>query len=128
MKHIVLAAVLTLFTACNTSAGDVCQGDHCECAAGETCAYDCQNGGLDCHIQCDRGTSCDVGCAPGEDCHVDCHDSASCQVDCANSPDCIVMCPASGCMVTECADSRCVVTCGLDGTLATRNGSTASCP
>jgi hypothetical protein len=129
MKHILASlgffAFISVAAACG---GDqVCKDDHCVCGAGETCAHDCDNGGLECHIQCQPGSSCDVGCAPGEECHVECSQSTSCAVDCANGPDCNITCPSGDCTVTNCPVGSCDVTCGLAG-LATRNGSTATCP
>ena len=86
MKPILLFVSLLLFTACNGN--EVCKDDHCVCSGADSCAHDCENGGLECHIQCAAGQSCDVGCAPGEECHVECTQASSCNVDCAGGPDC----------------------------------------
>jgi len=119
-------ALALVIAACGGS-DDICNGDHCVCPANESCAHDCENGDLDCNIQCGPGTTCDVGCASGEGCHVDCNQGASCTVDCNGAPECNVTCPATGCTVSDCVEGACNVSCGLTG-LPTRNGTTATCP
>ena len=62
--------VFVLLAACGGS--DVCEGDHCVCAANDDCTHDCTTGGNTCEVQCAPGHDCDVGCAAGEDCRVEC--------------------------------------------------------
>lgn len=105
---------------------DACSGDHCVCTGSDGCDHTCASGAPECHIQGNSGPV-DVTCQNNGQCHVECSGASSCAVDCGNSGDCHVTCPASGCTVTKCVGSACAVTCGLTG-IATRNGTTATCP
>ena len=129
MKTILIGAVL-LAVGCSSdfpSGTEACEGDHCVCGTGDSCAHACEPGGNPCHIQCAVGEDCDVTCEPTEECHVEASTSGRVRIDCAGTPECHVSCPANDCVVENCAGSDCVVTCGF-GTPATRSGSTASCP
>jgi hypothetical protein len=126
LKLVLVLSLSMSWFACG-GGDEVCKDDHCVCPSNETCAHDCESGGIDCHIQCQPGSHCDVGCAPGEECHVECSLGQSCAVDCNGAPECNVTCPASGCTVTGCAAGTCTVSCGL-GSLPTRSGTTATCP
>jgi hypothetical protein len=69
----------------------------------------------------------EVTCNDNAACHVICQSAASCDVECGGSASCHVICPPDNCTVTGCIGDACVVTCG-GLQLATRDGSTASCP
>lgn len=127
MKFLLLAiAACWCLLSVGCGGNEVCKDDHCVCAGDQTCVHDCTQGGLDCNIQCGTGT-CDVGCVPGETCHVQCAQGKNCEVDCGGANDCHVTCPASGCTVRQCVGD-CIVSCGLAGGVATKNGTTATCP
>ena len=49
--------VFVLLAACGGS--DVCEGDHCVCAANDDCTHDCTTGGNTCEVQCAPGHDCD---------------------------------------------------------------------
>jgi hypothetical protein len=120
-----LVTFLVLFAACTS--GNVCQDDHCVCAADEPCEHTCSSGGLDCAIQCTPNETCDVVCAPGETCHVEASSASHSTVDCNGSTDCHVTCPLGGCTVNHCEGFGCVVACATGGE-GTANGTTVSCP
>ncbi len=121
--------LVTLLCCCVLAAcvnGNVCEDDHCVCAANEPCQHTCSPGGNDCHIQCAADQTCDVTCDSAEDCHVEASSSSHSTVDCAGSPDCHVTCPLGGCTVDNCVGSNCIVACFTGA--ASIHGTTASCP
>jgi hypothetical protein len=104
-----------------------CSGDDCVCPTTERCDHTCADGAAQCHIQGAAGQPTDVTCSNNAECHVECSQGTSCQVECGGSAECHVTCPPSGCTVTGCVGADCVVSCGLGG-VASRTGTTASCP
>jgi hypothetical protein len=125
MTHIFLACSIVFSLSMAGCGKDDCASDQCVCTS--SCAHACDPGGPPCHIQCATGQSCDVTCAAGEECHVQGVTSSSVTVDCLGATECHVTCPASNCTVTNCTGTECQVTCGF-GSVATRSGSTATCP
>lgn len=129
---ILFAASITTFTGCATpdsgddGSGQGCETDHCVCTGTDSCARDCTTGAAECHVQSATGPV-NVQCDHNGECHVECAVASSCAVACGDSAECHVTCPAAGCTVSECVGEACEVTCGLGG-IATRNGTTATCP
>jgi len=128
----ILVSLMLLWTAalagCATDTSDPCVGDHCVCVAGDTCDHTCATGAAECHIQGAPNEAVNATCSNNAQCHVECEASSSCRVACGGSSDCNVTCPATGCTVTGCVGEACAVTCGLTGAIATRSGTTATCP
>jgi hypothetical protein len=120
---VVLLALAPTLVACGSD-DDTCSGDNCVCT--DDCEHTCSDGAATCHIQGAPGKDVDVTCTNNADCHVECSSSSSCRVDCGGSDDCNVTCPGTSCTVTNCVD--CDVTCGLTGAIATKTGTTATCP
>lgn len=132
MKHL-LGLVMMFAIACVTnngpldpSSGTCVGGNDCVCPNNEDCTHTCTPDAAECHVQ-GTGSPVDVTCNANAECHVECHDSPTCDVACGGSAECHVTCPPTGCRVTDCIGSACVVSCGATG-VASRNGSTATCP
>ena len=87
-----------------------------QCAAGESCSFDCSQGG--CSFSCLEGSTCNIDCSGGG-CQTACMPGATCNYDCS-AGNCVAAVGQSATLNTDCSGGNCRVngcgnaTCNMD--------------
>jgi hypothetical protein len=85
------------------------------CPAGETCAFECPQGG--CAFSCAEGSTCNVECDGGH-CKLACGINATCNIEC-DGGQCGTGCGAGATCNMECDGGQCASACAPDASCNT---------